>query len=294
MIDQITITSLSERGSIDIIRGDRRGYFLDDVDWGQLSGSHNTYQYYNQVGADIVSTVVGTRDISITGFVIEDQDTMETRCQFLNTFISPKEDYELLYKDKKITFRADSSITWSREFKYNNQWGRKFLIQGTCGFPLFQGAENIQQSFDSTVPMFHFPCDFGSDEALVYGTTTETYNIEVDNEGGFDTGLIAEIIFTAAVSNPKLVNTTTGEYIGVNYTFARDDVLRIETTSGKKSMILTRGETETNLIRYRDVGMSWIQLVPGTNQLSLECSDSTQLGGMTPYVYYTPLYQEVE
>lgn len=296
MIQQITLTSNAGRGSVVMKYGDRRDYWLDDVDWGQAEGSHNQYSYYNQIGASIVSTAVGTRDIQITGYVLEDgQDTYRSRLDFLNTFISPLEDYALYYGDKKIEFRPDRSITWSREYKTNNLKGRKFIIQGTAPSPLFEGAENLIGNFDHLAKAFKFPHDFGSSAAFAFGLTTETYTTTIDNTGGFDTGFTMEITFTATVTNPKIYNTTTGKYLGIDYVFQSGDILTVCTVSGKKRMTLQSHTGETvNMIRYRNVGMSWFQLQPGSNNLSLSCDDASELGGMRVTVYYTPLYQEVE
>lgn len=294
MIQQITLTSVTGRGSITMTYGDRRTYWLDDVDWGQVEGSHSTYNYLNQIGESIVSTTIRSRPIQITGFVVEYDNTLQDRCDHLNTYISPSEDYWIEYGDYKIKFRPDASITWSRTYPENSLKGRKFLIQGTAPFPLFQGSENTIQEFSSVYGLFHFPHDFGSSESFSYGMSTISSNITVQNTGGFETGIIAEISFSAELSNPIITNITTGKYLKVNYTFQSGDTLMISTMPGEKYMRLYRGEDEINVIKYRDVGMSWWTLQSGDNKLSLTCSDITELGGMAAQIYYTPLYQEVE
>ena len=52
--------------------------------------------------------------------------------------------------------------------------------------------------------------------------------------------------------------------------------------------------TAVNLIKNRNVQTSWIQLVPGTNMMAVECDDLNQRGNMDVTIYYTPLYLEVE
>ena len=135
MIDEIKITSLTGRGTLFLKKGEYWSYWLGPVDWGQVEGQHQTYSYYNQVGESIVSTTVGTRPLSITGWVMDSgTGDLQSRCDYLNAFISPVEDYALEYKGKKIQFRPDTSVVYSPEYKKNNEMVRRFLIQGTVSY----------------------------------------------------------------------------------------------------------------------------------------------------------------
>lgn len=296
MIKEITITSLSGRGSVTMKTRDYQGYWLGPVDWGQVQGAHNTYAFHNQIGSDIVSTTIQTRPLSITGWVIDDEAVpLQTRCDFLNTFISPVEDYTLEYNGKKIQFRPDISIAYSREYIKNNEKVRRFLIQGTCPYPLFTNAEDIEVLFDNKKKLFHFPTDFGRKDPIVFAVTSKAYGVDVNNTGGFATGLIAKIEFSGEVKNPRLWNITTGKFDGINRTFQRGEQLEICTMPGSKHLTLYNDDSTTeNLIKYRDYRNSWIMIEPGFNRLSLDCDDLDQRANMTATVYFTPLYLEVE
>lgn len=296
MIDEITLTSLRGRGSINMTRYDRYGFWLDDVDWGQVEGSHNTYSYYNQVGESIVSTTVNTRSISLTGFIVESHGALRERCDLLNAFISPVEDYELRYQDRKIQFRPDSSVQYSREYLTNNLKIRKFLIQGTAPYPLFSGAENTVVGFDANTAKFIFPNAFGTDgSAVIFGLTQRAYSAVVENSGGFETGVFAEIKFTGTVENPAICNATTGKYIRLIRTFVAGESLSVCTVAGSKYMTMTDTDGVTsNAMKYRDYEMSWVQLQPGPNLITLACDEDYQIPYMNATLYFTPLYLEVE
>ena len=78
-------------------------------------------------------------------------------------------------------------------------------------------------------------------------------------------------------------------------TFQRGERLEISTTPGSKHMTLwTQDGGRENLIKYRDVRTSWLQLEPGRNLLALDCDDLDQRGSMTVTVYFTKRYLEVE
>lgn len=296
MIDELKITSLNGRGTLFMKRNDYQGYWLGPVDWGQVEGTHQTYNYYNQVGVSIVSTTVLPRPMSITGWVVDAGDgTLQERCDYLNSFLSPVEDYELEYKGKKIRFRPDISVAYIHTELRNNQWVRRFLIEATCPYPLFSDAEDTAMLFDQTKRLFRFPTDFGQEKPLVFADTSQAFAIDVYNKGGFSTGIIIRIRFTGDVSSPRIKNMTIDQMIGVTYTFHRGETLEISTIPGSKKMMLYRNGVEAeNMIKYRDTRTRWIQLQPGENQISLDCDDLEQRANMDVTLYFTPLYLEVE
>ena len=296
MIREITITSLSGRGSLFLKSREYWGYWLGPVDWGQVQGQHQTYNYLNQVGESIVSTTVGTRPLSITGWVIDGDGQIQERCDFLNSFISPVEDYLLEYNGKKIQFRPDISVAYSREYIKNNEKVRRFLIQGTCPFPLFSDKEDTEVTFDQTGKMFHFPTDWGQTDPIVFAVVGNAYNTAVQNKGGFTNGFIAKIRFSGTVENPKVWNMTTGKFVGVNRTFSRGEQLEISTIPGSKHITLwTESGEKVDLIKNRDYRSSFeTQLQPGANLIAVDCDDLDQRNNMEITLYYTPLYLEVE
>lgn len=295
MINEIKITSLAGRGSMNMMRGDRRGYWLEDVDWGQVEGQHNTYGFYNQVGESIVSTTVNSRAITITGLVFENQGTMRARLDALNAFISPVEDYTLIYNDRKIQFRPDRSVIYSREYLTNNGKLRKFMIQGTVAYPLFSGAEDAIVEFLEATPMFTFPSGLGMSEPVVFGLSSAVQSATINNTGGFEAGVTIRLDFSGEVQNPRVYNRTTGKFVGVDRTFSAGESLEICTVPGEKHITLTNvyGEEE-NMIRYRNYQMSWWTLQPGANVVALECLDASQIKYMDIEIRYSPLYMEVE
>lgn len=297
MIDEIKITSLAGRGSLYMRKRDYWSYWLGPVDWGQVQGQHQTYRYYNQVGSSIVSTTLDSRPLSITGWVVDTEGgTLQDRCDFLNAFISPVEDYYLEYKNRKIQFRPDCSVIYSPEYKKNNEKVRRFLIQATCPYPLFSALEDSAATFDSIIKLFRFPTDFGRQNPLVFAVTGRSYRTEIRNTGGFSTGMIIRTKFSGTVANPRFKNLTTDKMIGVRRTFQRGEQLEISTVPGNSRMTLwTEAGEQENLIKYRDFRSSFdMTLQPGENQIAVDCDDLEQRPSMEVTVYFTPLFLEVE
>lgn len=295
MIDEIRITSLSGRGTLLLKRGEYWSYWLGEADWGQVEGTHNTYAFWNQAGESIASTTIGPRPLTITGWVLGAGEPLQSRCDFLNTFISPVEDYQLAYNGKRIGFRPDSSVIYSPAYRQNNELARRFLIQGTCPFPLWRDAADTEVPFEDNGRLLRFPCGFGLREPLVFGVTGRAYSVEADNRGGFAAGVTLRLRFSGEVTNPRVRNLTSGGMVGVRRTFSRGEQLEIATTPGSKRMVLRRADgTEKDLIKLRDLGTDWFRLLPGRNRIALDCDDLDQRANMDVSLYFTPLYLEVE
>lgn len=296
MIDEITITSLSGRGSVTMRTQDYTGFWLGPVDWGQVTGSHQTYTSPNQVGETIASTAVGPRPLSITGWVIDaGTGDLRQRCDFLNAFFSPVEDYALEYRGKKLGFRPDGSVDYSPERKENNQVKRKFLIQATCSYPLFTDLADTAAAFDVSGKLFRFPNNFGRESPVLFGTKNQTYTLEVNNTGGFETWLTARFSFSGTVDNPLLKNLATGEALGVLRQFSRGEVLEACTMPDRQYLWLyTPQGQRVNILKNWDLSTDWIQLKPGRNRLAVGCKDPAQRAAMTVTIFFTPLYMEIQ
>lgn len=270
-------------------------FWLEKVDWGVVSGTHQTYTGSNQVGESIGATVIGTRDLSITGWAIEDNTPLQTRCNLLNSFFSPSEDYLLVYKDYQISFRPDTSIKYGGDYTKNNKVMRNFLIQATCPYPLFEKTADTVVLFESSQKRFRFPTNFGLTSPVIFATTEVLYNTTLFNPGGFPTGVKIIISFIGDVTNPKIKDLKTQEFIGVNGTFHSGERLELITKVGGKSITLFhQNETPENLIKDRDVDTTWLQLRAGKNLWALECDDPNERGNMKVSISFTPLYLEVE
>lgn len=296
MIKEILITSLTGRGSVVMKDRAYKGYWLDTTDWGQVQGTHQTYSFPNQVGESIASTTVEKRPLSIMGWVVEGgTKDLRQRCDFLNSFFSPTEDYTLEYENHKIVFRPDSSIQYPPDPLHNNEKVRKFMLTATVAYPLFTDKADTAAGFDSTGKLFRFPNSFGREAPVVFGSRSTTYSVEVNNPGGFATWITAKFIFSGTVENPQIKNLTTGQTLGINRQFLRGEVLELSTKDGEKYMRLTTAEgLRENILKNWDFRTDWIQLAPGRNMLALGCKDLEQRANMSVTVYFTPLYLEVQ
>lgn len=131
-----------------------------------------------------------------------------------------------------------------------------------CPSPFFKEAQEIVDDLSNIISAFHFPFSSTATPQLVFSYINNEIGISVDNEGDVECGLVIELYARQAVSNPKIYNYITQEYIGVKYSMQQLDVITIDTRQGQKSVKLLRGGVETNLFNYVMEGSTWLQLPP--------------------------------
>lgn len=272
-------------------------YILKSVDWGTVQGTHHSYKYVNQVGASITNTSLGTRPITIEGWIVaENEKRMTALKRKLNSFINPQEMLTLLYSDYKIDFVPDETVKYSVGVAENNDAFAKFQITGTCPNPLFSDEFETTSTFVTTTPSFHFPLILSEtlpDGGIIFGKRTASLLINITNHGSVAVGM--KIVFKAngTIINPKLINVNTQEEFVINKTMVDGEEIEIVTSIGEKSV---RGKIEngdyTNYFMYKDVDSSWLQLEVGDNLFRYNADEG--IDNLDVFVYFYNQYLEVQ
>lgn len=131
-----------------------------------------------------------------------------------------------------------------------------------CPSPFFKEAQEIVDELSNVISAFHFPFASTASPQLLFSYISNDIGITVDNDGDVECGLIIELYAKQPISNPKIYNYITQDYIGINYSMQQQDLITIDTRQGQKSVILQRGGVKTNLFNYVMEGSTWLQLPP--------------------------------
>ena len=129
-----------------------------------------------------------------------------------------------------------------------------------CPSPYFKEAQEIVDSLVNIVGMFHFPFASTAEPQLIMGNIFNELGMVIENGGDVDTGIIIVMYARSPISNPKVFNYITHDFIGVQYDMQTADQITIDTRKGEKSVTLLRGGVETNLFNYLMEGSTWLQL----------------------------------
>ena len=129
-----------------------------------------------------------------------------------------------------------------------------------CPSPYFKEAQQIVNELQSIISAFHFPFASTAEPQLVFGYISNEIGITIENDGDVECGMIIELYAKEAISNPKIFNYITQDFIGLNIDMQQADLITIDTRQGQKSVTLLRSGVETNLFNYVVQGSTWLQL----------------------------------
>lgn len=265
---------------------DNENYAIHSKDLGASTINLSTFQGYNQIGVNVAGRVIGQRDISITGFILaENENDMLDKKRLLQQIASPLEDFYLMIGDYKIQVSATSSIKYSSTYAQNNPFIAMFILNGSCANPCFT------KIYTSTIPVaywgggFHFPLNI----PVVMGCRQSSQIKMIENTGEIDVGM--KITFTAkadGVVNPRMYNMLTGETLQMNCELNEGDKVVIDTGFGKKSVVFN---DEIDYLYKMDLDSDFLQLHAGENYFYYECEGT--VNNLELEIQFTPEYLEV-
>lgn len=297
MVERITLRRLKNSEELVLDMVSTPDFILKSVDWGSIKGTHHSYKYVNQIGESIENTSLGTRPITIEGWVVaNDERSMTSLKQRLNSFINPQEIYSLFYNNYVINFKPDETVKYTNSREENNDAFSKFQIVGTAPNPLFSDNFENKLSFVTTNPSFHFPLEISQslpDKGIVFGKRMVSLIANVANSGSVTIGM--RIIFKAngTVVNPSLINVNTLEEFKINKTLVANEEIEINTNVGEKGVKGKIGNnSQSNYFMYKDVESTWLQLEVGDNLFKYDAESG--IDNLDVFIYYHNRYLEVQ
>ena len=161
-----------------------------------------------------------------------------------------------------------------------------------CPAPFFKEAQIIVNELKNIISAFHFPFSSTASPQLVMGYYSNDAGITIENEGDLECGLIIELYARSAVTNPKIFNYITQDFIGVNYEMETGDLITIDTRKGEKTATLLRDGVETNIFNYVMKNSTWLQLEAHGSTFVYEVTSGV-LGDLLVTFKHSNLYEGV-
>lgn len=295
MIESITIknTITSDQISIDKNATISNGYWLDEVDFGQVEGTNHTFKFIDQIGETVYNTTLESRQIQVTGWVAGWNATIVSQLkQSLNHLINPKHLLEVYANGMKIQFYPRTSVKYSPTYQNNNELVSSFLITGYCPYPLFTDANSHLTSVSYTEKLFKFPLIIPANEGIMMGIRQPSLIAEVENNGDLPIGYTIEFRAGGTVINPSLTDIGTQQFIKINKTMVNGEVITVDTREGYRHIVGTVNGVESNYFKYRTFDSSWLSLNQGINYLRYNADEGVEL--LEVYIIYEPGYLEVD
>lgn len=244
----------------------------------------NTSPHATFDGSTFNSSRVETRNIVIE-FAIEGD--AEANRIALYRYIKTKKPLTFRFQNGRRSVYIEGYVeTFEVGFFDEKQVAQVSLI---CPRPYFIDDEFAQSTFSSVIALFEFP--FSIETPIPFSELDFEAETNVVNGGDVDTGMLIRFWATGNVVNPTLYNTDRGEYLRVNLSMSRGDLIEVNTVSGEKSITLTSSGVTTNALNYLDAGSTWLTLESGDNTFSTGADEHPENLACT--LWYSNLYEGV-
>lgn len=204
------------------------------------------------------SSKVNMRTINLA-FAIE-KNAEESRLTAYKV-IQPKRPITIYYTSPKLNVFIEGYVeSFNITHFAKKQMGTVSIL---CPFPYFKGAQHMVSELSVVHSMFHFPFASTAEPELVFGYIDPLSSITIENQGGIECGLTFELYARDSVTNPKIYNHETGDYMELDISLQEGDLVTITTERGHKSITLLRNGVETNIFNSLGMNSTWLMLPPG-------------------------------
>lgn len=109
----------------------------------------------------------------------------------------------------------------------------------------------------------------------------------ISNPGDADSGAVFEITMTNSGANISILNTVSGvskSFSMTGLTLQSGDKITIDTRVGQKSVKLNRSGTISSLMAYVSPSSDWLQIVPGSNTISVTANGTAKVSYVPQYL----------
>lgn len=135
-------------------------------------------------------------------------------------------------------------------------------------------------------PALKFPLNIPKNRGMVFGRRRSVLESEVENIGDVESGF--KVIFKAkggTVKNPKIYDVYSNDFVKINYTMAKGDILEIINYPEIKKITLNGIE---NAFKYLDIESNFFNLKIGQNKIGYIADENTI--NLDVILWYAPRY----
>ncbi len=273
-------------------------YVLDGLpDWGSVTANINFVGYVNQIGSQKTSTVLESRPITISGWIVSvDDKDMKNKKRFLNKFVNPLQDIRCEYEGYYIDFTPDKSIKYSKEYLKNNEVMCNFEIEGTAGMPLFLDVEKTQVSQSPTIAVPVFPMIIPEGVGTILGRAGSGSRRIINNTGTVDAWFSLTL---KCLSDKVEIPTITledglGTHITVNTILNEDDILSLSTQYGNEFVTQINADGTTSDLMVKVTRDSELFLLSQGENTLIVSDINGEIENVEFTIEFSPLYMEVQ
>ena len=247
----------------------------------------NTSQVALMDGEKFNSAKVGMRTLMIA-FAIE-IDPAKNRLEVFKV-LKPKQYVKITYDGQYRHVYAEGYVD-SMPITYFDM-KQVCTVTIVCPSPYFKAAQEIVNELSNIIGSFHFPFSSTAEPQIVFSYFATDVGITVENDGDVACGMIIELYANDAVTDPKIYNYVTQEFIGLNVSMQAGDLITLDTNCGHLTATLLRSGVETNIFNYVIKDSTWLQLEANGSTFVYEVGTGNASNLMVTFKH-TNLYEGV-
>lgn len=261
-----------------------------------LSDIKNTLYTTASMGQDgetVTGNKIQKRSIVVTGAIKStNKDVILAAKRQLSHVLNPHLKAKLVYEYNGERRLINCRLETAPIYKRGNAL-LTFEVDIICAYPFWQDENETQTNIAGFLGNFEFDLNGGGlqipSNGLELGIGSSEIVVAVINNGDISTGLRAEFIAQGTVTNPKLTNVATAEFMQFNgLTMVAGDTLVVTTEYGKKACKLHHNGEEINALQYWNIDGTFLQLDIGSNYFQFTAD--TNPDRLTVNVYSTNQY----
>lgn len=267
------LTYTNSRG--ESILFDTEPYFIDSLTGiGEVSAEIQSQRAPYQDGDTYIDTILQPRFPSLEGTIIEGDllRMKQLRKQILRV-CNPKLGLGKLTLNldgdtKEIYGVLDGAPTFPER---GENLFQTFMINWKCPNPYWRDPKEVSRALRAYEGLFKLPMMFPFELGLSGDSTI------IVNEGDVESPVTIDI--QGPITNPQIINVTTGQYIRVNRSLSDNEILHINTDDQNKRVEIYRnGATIEKAIGYLDHYSDFWKLEPGQNEIKYIADAGTANG----------------
>lgn len=270
----------------------------------ELGGLNSPYTLYDVTGFNPPTATINTTKTALIDGVRYNSAKAEARTINIAIAIEYNAEVNRLYAYKVLRIKEPITLIYESDNRNVTIKGyiqsidvtymnvkQVLTFQMLCPFPYFKSVDEILNEINIVVSSFKFPFGITAENPIPLSYLQLKPNVEVINDGEVATGAIIKFNASGNVSNPKVLNYDTGEYIGVNFDMQEGDEITINTNLGERSVTLRRKGVTTNIFNSLMNGVTWLMLETGVNTFVYEAEAGTDTLIIT--IAHNDLYEGV-
>lgn len=253
-------------------------------------------------GASVDGKKIKPRPIHIEASFKSNKNNPENRARVIQ-FFNPKYTGRALIINMGVSRNIEYELEgWTFGTAQNMDNKLRILVDLICPDPYMLNVDNFGKNMANISPLFAFPWRVLATRAtgkldyppkargLMLGGMTMGYRTlhkeaVLSNDGDVPTGVQIQFIATrGSVTNPKITNTGTGQFMGVKVVMQQGDILLID-TNDRHQVITLNG---VNCYQRIDRQSEPFQLAVGDNYLEYDADGNYT--NLDVNLFYTPKY----